>query len=407
MPMPGRVPAAMTRSGDGPPSARWPRRVVLAHDWLVGMRGGERVLDAIARLCEGRFQIAGLFTMFADGAPHTPAIDRPRRFVSAVGTLPLANPLRRWMLPLYPVAVEDLSQRLAGMHRQAPIDLVISTSSAAIKGLRAPKGVPHLCYCHSPARYLWSQSDEYSTGGPRASVRGAGLRLFGERLRRWDKASAANVTHFVANSTHILREIARVYARPADVVHPPVRTEFFRPPRHGQERSGWLYVGALEPYKRVDLAIRAAGLANTGLTIVGRGSELKRLRKIAGPNVVFETDADDERLRLVYQRARMLIFPQTEDFGIVAAEAQACGTPVVAFGAGGALDTVVDGRTGVYFGERTPESLADAARRCAELGDVSIACRASAERFSEARFDREMLAIIERMVGVVSPPLSA
>lgn len=396
MPLPRRAPAAMTGSAV---LTGTKARVVIAHDWLAGVRGGERVLDAIIRLCEPNFKIVGLFTMFDNGAAHTPAIDRMRPYVSSIGGLSGANRFRRWLLPLYPMAVEDLSQKLETEHRRAPIDLVISTSSAAIKGMRPPKGVPHICYCHSPARYLWSQTDQYTRGGGKGRLRGVGLRIFGERLRKWDRATAANVTQFIANSTHVMREIARVYSRPAEVVHPPVRTEFFEPPERGVARAGWLYVGALEPYKRVDLAILAAARSGGSLTIVGRGSELARLRSMAGPGVVFEENASDERLKWLYQRARVLLFPQIEDFGIVAAEAQACGTPVAAFGAGGALDIVVENRTGVFFDEPTPESLENAARRCEGLGDASDACRTNAQRFSELRFENEMASQIARALG--------
>ena len=374
-------------------------RIALAHDWLVGMRGGERVLDAIARLCADRFEIAGLFTMFDDGRPHTPAIDRLPKFVSHLSRIPGANRFRRWLLPRYPSAVENLSRQLAAEHARRPIDLAISTSSAAIKGLQPPAGVAHICYCHTPARYLWSQTQQYTTGGLAARLRALGFHMYGDRLREWDRRTAANVTTFLANSIHTGREIARVYGRTAEVVHPPVRTDFFVPESPPRREPHWLCVGALEPYKRTDLAIAGAALELDSLMVVGNGSELARLHRLAGSRVTIDSHASDVLLRTRYQRARVLVFPQTEDFGIVAVEAQACGTPVVAFRAGGALDTVLDGFTGTFFDEPTPAALAQAVKRCIALGDISAACRAHSEQFSEAKFDRAMLDVIERVLA--------
>lgn len=367
-------------------------RVALAHDWLVGYRGGEGVLDAIVRMCEGRYDIAGLYTMFDDGQGVTPAIDRLPTVVSSLNRRPTS--WRRWLLPRYPSAVRELERALAREHETRPIDLLVSTSSAAIKGLAPPQGVPHVCYCHSPARYLWSQGAEYARGRF-GGLRRAGLWLLGPGLRAWDVGTSHTVSQFVANSSHTQREIARCFHRASVVVHPPVRTGFFTPPMPGSPRTGWLYVGALEPYKRVDLAIAAARLAKARLTIVGTGSQLEHLRSITGPDVKFAGRVSDETLREHYRSASVLLFPQIEDFGIVAVEAQACGTPVVAFRAGGALDSVIEKKTGVFFDEPTPDALADAVRGCIALGDVSEACRANAERFSEDRFEREMLAVID------------
>lgn len=381
-------------------------RVALAHDWLVGMRGGERVLDAITRMCADRFEIVGLFTMFDDGRPLSPAIDAIPKFTSLLNRLPGA--MRRWLLPMYPLAVGQLARRLAAEHARKPIDLVISTSSAAIKGLRPPVGVPHICYCHSPARYLWSQSEQYRQGNG-GTLRSIGLRAFGGWLRGWDKRTADHVTEFVANSTHIKQEIARCYGRVATVVHPPVRTEYFTPldvRSHLQIRDKcWLYVGALEPYKRVDLVLRAASAANSHLAIVGTGTQESSLRDLAkrlqsrDTQIHFLGRASDGELRSHLRQDCVLVFPQIEDFGIVAVEAQACGMPVVAFRAGGALDSVIPNRTGVFFDTPTPEAIAEAVRRCLELGDTTDACRASAERFSEANFERAMLRVIEEAMA--------
>src|SRR3982751_6452051 len=226
-----------------------PLRIALAHDWLCGLRGGELVLDRLAALVVREHDAAGLFVMFDDGRPLSPVVDSLPHAVSRVGRLPGATRMRRWLLPLYPRAVAELSELLEREHRRKAIDLVISTSSAAIKGLRPPRGVPHLCYCHSPARYVWTQTKEYAGG-----LRGLGLRAFAPHFRRWDAATAANVTRFVANSEHIAPQIARCYHRNADVVYPAIREQFLGWGAAGsEERKGWLIVSALEPYKRIDI----------------------------------------------------------------------------------------------------------------------------------------------------------
>ncbi len=379
-----------------------PPRIALAHDWLCGFRGGEAVLDRIARIIAADFPAAApprLYLMTDDGRSMTTAIDALPKTTSFLSRIPGGNTrLRRWLLPLYPSAVDGLSTKLAADHACEPIDLLISTSSAAIKGLRPPAGVPHLCYCHSPARYVWSQSSQYSGG-----LRGVGLRLVRERFKAWDRATASNVTEFVANSTHTAREIKRCFGRDSIVIHPPARTDFFTPDPSVARENFWLCVGALEPYKRVDLAVAAAKRAGTKLIIVGSGSHEAALRRRAGPNVEFLGRVSDEQLRDFYRRASVLLFPQVEDFGIVAVEAQACGLPVVAAGAGGALDSVIDGRTGELVGAPTAENLAAAAERMsthvrADPVRAAQACRASAERFSEAVFDGR---VRERIVSLL------
>lgn len=391
----GGVPGGRAGAGEPRPALR----IALAHDWLVGMRGGERVLEAIARTLASEHHITALYTMFDDGRPLSPDLDAIPRRVAWLGRIPGANRLRRWLLPLYPLAVGSLSSRLARDHAAEPIDLLISTSSAAIKGLRPPRGVPHLCYCHTPARYLWSQAEQYARG-----LAGLGLLLFGALLRRWDRRTSGHVSAFLANSSHTQREIARCYGREAVVLFPPVRTGFFMPrseretARDGPAPGYWLAAGAIEPYKRFEDAIEASRRAGAPLVIAGTGSGERRLRARAGPHVTFAGRVDDAGLRDLYRGARLLIFPQVEDFGIVAAEAQACGCPVLALGAGGALDTVVDGVTGALFeGEpwiwfdadaKPPwEAAAEAAVRVPERSAATTAaCRANAERFSEGAF---------------------
>ncbi|MBL9001890.1 MAG: glycosyltransferase [Phycisphaerae bacterium] len=384
-------PATLPRTD---PHAPRRARIALVHDWCCGLRGGERVLDSIVRALSPDHEIAALFVMFDDGRPLTPAVDSLRRVVSWVGRLPLASTrLRRHLFPLYPAAVEDLSRRVETEHAGKPIDIVISTSSAAVKGLRPPRGVPHLCYLHSPARYVWSLGADYERG---SLVRRVGLRLFRERFKRWDAASAANVTCFLANSSHTASEAQRCYGRGAKVLYPAARTEFYTPGDPSERDDYWLVVAALEPYKRVDLAVRAANETGKRLVVVGDGTARNELWAIAGPTVEFAGRIGDGALREHYRRARLLLFPQIEDFGIVAVEAQACGCPVVAFRAGGALNTVSDGVTGVLFTEQSPSAILNAAASC-PVPEVA-ACRSWVERFSESAFASEFRRHISTML---------
>lgn len=373
-------------------------RIALAHDWLCGFRGGEAVLERLARLVRDQYEPAGLWTMFDDGRAIAPAIDSLPHHASGLARLPWGNSrLRRWLLPGYPWAVGRLARSLAREHSLRPISLLISSSSAAVKGMQAPEGVPHLCYCHAPARYVWSLGEDYAGG-----LRGLGLRLFGEGFRDWDQRTAANVTRFIANSSHVADQIRMFYDREARVVAPPVRTEYFTPPPAGTPREDfWLIVSALEPYKRIDLAIRAAAKAQQRLVVIGDGSLRARLAAMAGPGVTFLGRVSDEVVCDHYRRAAAFLFPQVEDFGITAVEAQACGLPVLARAEGGALDTVIDGQTGAFFAEATEDSLLGAMARCprAGLAETTRACRENAERFSDSEFDAAMGEVIASMLG--------
>lgn len=386
-------PTPCSHKQDGPIPPPVPAdapRVALAHDWIVAHRGGERVLGAIADALPAN--PVHLYAMFHNGTAINRRIDTCPTTVSDLNAWPAS--LRRWLLPRYPKAVEQLCEHLAEHHALNPIDLLVSTSSVAIKALRPPPGVPHVCYCHTPARYLWSQADAYATPGLKGRLRAAGLRLFRERLREWDRDTAGTVTAFLANSNHTRDLIRDVYDRDAEVLHPPVRTDFFTP-EPGVPRDGsLLVVSALEPYKRVDLAIDAAARAGRPLTVIGTGSHERALRAHARrrPGVTFLGRATDEIVRANMRRAHAFLMPQTEDFGITAVEAQACGTPVAALGAGGALDTVLDGQTGALADEPTAEALARAIERLPP--DPHAACRENALRFSEMGFRTRLLGLL-------------
>lgn len=380
-----------------------PPRVALAHDWLVGYRGGEAVLDRIARVILSNAAPASLNVLFASPDPFRgfPTDSPLHRFAPlntpALSRLTFAQSLRRWLLPAYPFLVSSLSRTLARERAHAPIDLLVSTSSSAIKGLRPPKGVPHVCYCHAPARYLWDPGAEYAVGSG-GTLRRLGLSLLGPALRHWDRTTANNVTTFIANSTHTRSQIRRAFDRDAIVIHPPVRTDFFTPDPSARRTGAWLFVGALEPYKRADAAIRAAVHAKAELIIVGEGSQSAALRALArelapAGQVRFTGRASDAELRRLYQTSSVLIFPQVEDFGIVAAEALACGLPIAARRAGGALDILHHPSAGVFFDTLDPEHIARAAHAASTLG--SDAARAdSAQVFSVQRFDQAIAGML-------------
>ncbi len=378
------------------------------------------MLERLARLVETHFEPAGLLVMFDDGRDmeDTPTINDWRRrglvHASSLSDWPGAMALRRWMLAAYPLAIRELGGRLADLHRARAIDLVVSTSSSAIKGLRTPQRsdgagrVAHVCYCFAPARYLWSQAGAYGRGGSASALaRSMALRVMGPCLRAWDRRTSANVTRFVGISRHIVREIERCYGRSAGLVHPPTRTGFFTALPCGErdaalpagiEPGYWLYMGALEPYKRADLAIEAALAAGERLMIAGSGSEIDSVRAQAGAGVRVLGRVSNEALRALYRHARLLVFPQVEDYGIVAVEALACGCPVLARGAGGAQDIVDSPEVGTMFeGEDVGAIVAASARVPARPG-CEAACRARAEALDERAFDARMLAVVRSMV---------
>ena len=362
-------------------------RVALIHDWLTGMRGGEKVLEL---LCE-QYPDADIFTLFHRPGSVSPTIERHRIRPSLLHYLPYARAHYRTLLPLYPFAIEQFD--LDGY------DLVISSSHCAAKAVIAPGRARHLCYCHSPMRYAWDQFDAYF--GPAAKGHLAS-RLFYRpimaRLARWDAATASRVDRFVANSRHVAGRIGRYYNREASIVYPPVDTTFYGPADVSPE-SHFLIVSALVPYKRIDLAIAACRQVGAALRIVGDGPERERLEREADGGVAFLGPLSNEAIREEYRRARAIILPGEEDFGIVPVEAQACGRPVVAFGRGGALETVVDGETGVLFEEPTAASLAAALQRVAAMRIDPTRLRGHAEQFSRERHAQQMRELIAETVA--------
>jgi glycosyltransferase involved in cell wall biosynthesis len=359
-------------------------RVALIHDWLTGMRGGEKALEVFCEI----FPDADLFTLVHLPGTTSPLIEQRTVRRSAIQWLPLAGKLYRQYLPLFPIAIEQFD--LDGY------DLVISTSHCAAKSVVVTGRARHLCYCLTPMRYAWDQFDAYFGPERVGKLGNAILRPMLAGLARWDRATEGRVHRYLAISQYVARRIALYYNRKSTLVYPPVDTEFYQPgPQSQQIQPKFLVVSALVPYKRVDLAMMAARLAGVSLTVVGNGPERANLEKLAGDGIELAGWSTDEEIRELYRSSIATILPGEEDFGIVPVEAQACGRPVVALGRGGALDTVIDGETGVLFEEPTVESLAAALTRAASINWDSARIRRHAELFSRTRFVAEVRQIVD------------
>ena len=349
------------------------------------MRGGEKALEVFCEM----FPAADLFTLVYLPGTTSPTIERRRVKRSPIQWLPFAGKLYRQYLPLFPVAVEQFD--LDGY------DLVISTSHCAAKSVVVTGRARHLCYCLTPMRYAWDQFDAYFGPERVGTVGNRVLKPMLAALARWDRATEGRVHRYLAISQHVARRIELYYNRQSTLVHPPVDTEFFVPPASPNlsQQPKFLIVSALVPYKRVDLAMMAARQAGVGLTVVGDGPERASLQRYAGDGVELVGRRADEEIRELYQSCIAAVLPGEEDFGIVPVEAQACGRPVIALGRGGALDTVIDGETGVLFSETTVESLAAGMKRTAAIDWDAARIRRHAEQFSRARFVTD----IERVVA--------
>jgi glycosyltransferase involved in cell wall biosynthesis len=368
------------------------KKLAIVHDWLTGMRGGEKVLEAV---CE-RYPDAELFTLVHIKGSVSATIERLRPHTSFIQRLPMVRRAYRGYLPLFPTAIEqfDLDR----------FDLVVSLSHCCAKSIVRAGRARHLCYCFTPMRYAWDQFDAYFGPERVGRVPSAIMRRFMSRMARWDRDTAGRADRYVAISHYVAGRIRRYYNRDATVVYPPVDTTFFTPLSPAISSSSGRYalvVSALVPYKVVDLAIEACQLAGMPLTIVGDGPERARLERTAAAvpgSVTFLGRQPDAAIRDLYRQATVTILPGEEDFGIVPVEAQACGTPVVALNRGGAVETVVSGTTGILVDEPSAPAFADAIVRAASMPFDAAAIRAHAEPFGRERFVREISTLIEESV---------
>ncbi|MBK7973579.1 MAG: glycosyltransferase [Deltaproteobacteria bacterium] len=370
-------------------------QIALVHDWLNGMRGGEKCLEQVCEL----FPTADVFTLIHEPGQVSPTIESHSIRTSFLQRLPGRRRFYRHFLPLFPTAIERLDLR--------GYDFVVSLSHCVAKGARVEAGTPHLCYCFTPMRYAWDLEGEYfSRERSSAPVRWAAARVL-PYLRRWDVASSARVTRFVAISEHVRERVRRIYGRDAGMIYPPVDTEAFRPDTAPPQREDfYLMVTALAPYKGVDVAIEAFRGTGRRLVVIGKGQDERRLRAVAGPEVTFLGWVDAATLRDAYARCRAFLHPADEDFGIAPVEAQAMGTPVIGHARGGLLETVRDlagaGRdepTGVLFEPLTPDALRDAIDRfeAARGAFGAEAIRRHAQRFSTQVFRDEFAALVRSM----------
>ncbi len=365
-------------------------KVAIIHDWLNGMRGGEKVLEVMCEL----FPDADIFTLVYEPPKVTDVIRKHHVFKSFIQKLPFGTKNYRHFLPFFPLAVERFD--LKGY------DFILSSSHCAAKGVRVSPQIPHLCYCHTPMRYAWDQYNEYF---PEHRLNWITRRIIPPiiaRLREWDRVTSSRVNAFMANSNHVAHRIQKYYGRKSVVVHPPVDAKrFYITPSHD---DFYLIVSALVPYKRVDRAIEACNQIQAPLIIVGDGPELKRLQRLAGPTIKFVQNCKDSQLTDYFSRCKAFIFPGEEDFGITPLEAMASGRPVVAYGIGGAKETVIEGVTGVFFNQPTTDSLVDAIRRSESIAWNPDKIRDRALEFDKPIFKRILQSTIEKLLADVKGP---
>jgi glycosyltransferase involved in cell wall biosynthesis len=359
-----------------------PARVALVHDFLVDVRGAERVFLA---LCE-MFPDADLFTAVYDERGTEGRFAHRRVHTSFLQALRPSSRTFRTLLPLYPSAMESLDLR--------GYDLVLSSSSAWAHGVIPAEGAVHVCYCHNPFRYAWNACEE--TLASRGPLGRAALGLVFQRWRQWDWIAAQRVDAYVANSETTQRRVARYFGREATVLHPPVETARFAP---GAVGDAYVVLSELMPHKRIDVAVRAFNDLRLPLVVIGNGPDYRRLRRLAGPTVTFAGRVSDADAAERLAAARALVVTATEEFGIAAVEAQAAGRPVIALADGGVRETVVEGVTGTFYASPDPAALAAAVRAFDPLAIDPRACVENAARFDVSHFRHGLRAVVDRAVG--------
>ncbi len=348
------------------------KKVAIVHDWLVSMRGGEYVLEAILDV----FPDADVFTLFYEKSNISNKINSHKIYTSSLNKNIFKRKYYRYLLHKMPLEIEkfDLSS----------YDLVVSSSHCVAKGVITPPDSIHIGYIHTPMRYIWDQYHNYFGEAKFLKKKFIDKKL--HYLRLWDVASSSRVDYFIANSNFVKERIKKYYKREAEVIHPPVDTDFFTPDNSKMDKNYFIYIGALVPYKRVDILIEAFNSINENLVIVGKGSEEKRLKKIASSNIKFLKDVEREVLRELLRGARAFVYSGVEDFGISFVEAQAVGVPVIAYGKGGIKDIVKEEKTGILFYRQDSKAILEAIDKFYEIDFKVEEIRESAMKFSKKVF---------------------
>jgi glycosyltransferase involved in cell wall biosynthesis len=374
-------------------------KTAIVHEWLISYAGSERVLSRIAGLYP-EADIYSLLDFLSD--EERPFIHGRRALTSFMQRLPMAKEKYRDYLMLMPLAIKSFD--LSGY------DLIITSSHTVAKGVRKRPGQIHICYCHTPMRYIWDLQNQYlKEAGLDKGIRGAILKALFSRLRRWDVSTSKDVDHFIANSHYIKERIKRAYGRDAHVIYPPVDVEMFEVNK--KKEDFFIAVSRMVPYKKVDLIVEAFSEMGLPLIVIGDGPDFGKVKRKAAKNIELMGHLKGEILKMYMQKARALVFAAEEDFGIVPVEAQACGTPVIAFGRGGAKETVIpfiedpqeQPPTGIFFDEQTPSALIEAVKRFEKLeGRFNPShLRRNAERFDKERFDKEFRDFVnEKTAGI-------
>lgn len=364
-------------------------RIAVVHDYFVQLGGAEKVAEVLYNTLPGAdlFATVALSSNLPDSLQHVPV------HTSWMQRLPGMRQLYRLYFPLYPFAVSSLNLN--------HYDLVVSSSSGYVKGVRANPEAVHVCYCHTPMRWVWS-FDNYTARESFGTGIRALLHAIISNLRRWDQGASRQPDHFIANSKTVASRIQKAYGRYAEVIEPPVDLDRFRP--CDEQEDYYIVLARLIAYKRIDLAVTAMSKLGRRLIVIGEGTAMAQLRSIAGPTIEFLGRASNQEVERYVARCRALIFPGEEDFGMAPLEVAAAGRPTIAYGKGGATETIIDGETGVFFAEQTADSLIEAVKRFENLEWSSQRIRKHAEQYSVDIFQSRFLSFLKR-VGVQLDPL--
>lgn len=355
-------------------------KIAIVHDWLTNMGGAEKVIESFMNV----YPEAAIYTSMVNKANLSEKFQNKKIIPSFLQKkMNKKKPNHQKFLPFMPMAFESFNLN--------QYDVVLSSTTACAKGVITRPDTVHICYCNTPMRYAWEFYHEYTEN--MGKLKKSLLKYVMNYIRIWDRVAADRVDFFIANSQNVANRIWKHYRRKSTVIYPPVNTEYYTP--GGQREDIYLCMSRLVKYKRVDLAVEAFNKNGKKLVIIGAGEQLDYLKSIAKPNITFLGRQPDKVVREYYRKSKAFIFPGEEDFGITPVEAQACGTPVIAYGKGGATETVIDGVTGIFFKEQTVESLSEAVDRFEKLEPDSKACRENAERFSIERFEKQIKTYVE------------